>query len=88
MRNEELVALLRWEIYLELFFSKTIFKQINNHLIEFKSSNRASRYYCAHCKDWICMIYKQSANIWLVCNIFDFIYIPKPDVIFPLIGCN
>lgn len=38
----------------------------------FESSNRAKRYKCNNCNDWICMIYNNSDNIWIVADRFMF----------------
>ena len=56
-------------------FAKYNFQYVKfdvSKLIEVKFSNRASRYKCSICGDYICMIYKNSDNIWLVIDLFKF----------------
>lgn len=37
-----------------------------------ESSERAKRYRCNDCNDWICMIYNNSDNIWIETDRFAF----------------
>ena len=41
-------------------------------LSQFKSSDRAIRYRCQSCHQWVCMIYNHSKFIWLVTDLFSF----------------
>lgn len=45
-----------------------------NKMKSFESSVHAKRYQCNDCNNWICMIYNNSDNIWLVVDHFLFPY--------------
>ena len=52
-------------IFLSLNFDNNLFET-------YRSSNRASRYFCLQCKTPIYMKYDNSPNIWLNADIFQF----------------
>ena len=43
-----------------------------NKMKQIESSTCAKRYKCSDCNDWICMIYNNSDNIWIVIENFLF----------------
>ena len=43
-----------------------------SQLDSIKSSQRATRYRCSNCHDWVAMIYNQSQFIWVVTDTFLF----------------
>ena len=56
-------------------FAKYDLNQIKldfSQLKRMRSSNRATRYRCSQCNDWIAMIYNDSSFIWLVTDNFLF----------------
>ena len=53
-------------------YSKLDFQLNFSKLVPFESSNRAKRYKCNNCNSWVCMIYNNSDNIWVVADCFTF----------------
>jgi hypothetical protein len=47
-------------------YSRNSIKLDFDKIVAYRSSKYAMRYRCCICEDWICMLYDNSDNIWIV----------------------